>query len=229
MNCVVTAGPTYEPLDEVRRLINFSTGRLGTELANYLVAHGHNVTLLLGHQATWRVANQAQKTIAFTTTTDLHDRLKSLAAGAIEAVFHAAAVSDFGFGKIYRRLPNGDLEEVRSGKISSRLGPLLAELVATPKIINALRGWFPEACLIGWKYEMDGDRTDAIAEGEKQIRDTRVNACVVNGRAYGHGFGLVSSAAKCLHFKDSEQLFAELERFASAPPPGLPGRSSTPP
>ena len=39
MNCIVTCGPTYEPLDEVRRLTNFSTGRLGTELANYLVAH----------------------------------------------------------------------------------------------------------------------------------------------------------------------------------------------
>ena len=41
MNCVVTAGPTYEPLDEVRRLTNFSTGRLGTELANTLTRHGH--------------------------------------------------------------------------------------------------------------------------------------------------------------------------------------------
>ena len=45
MNCIVTAGPTYEPLDEVRRLTNSSTGRLGSELANYLTARGHRVTL----------------------------------------------------------------------------------------------------------------------------------------------------------------------------------------
>ena len=38
MNCIVTAGPTFEPLDDVRRLTNFSTGRLGTELANFLAA-----------------------------------------------------------------------------------------------------------------------------------------------------------------------------------------------
>ena len=38
MNCLVTAGPTFEPLDDVRRLTNFSTGRLGTELANFLTA-----------------------------------------------------------------------------------------------------------------------------------------------------------------------------------------------
>ena len=49
MKCIVTAGPTYEELDDVRRLTNFSTGTLGTELANYLVDHGHEVELLRGH------------------------------------------------------------------------------------------------------------------------------------------------------------------------------------
>ncbi|MBT5709155.1 MAG: hypothetical protein HOI66_22775, partial [Verrucomicrobia bacterium] len=29
MKAIVTVGPTYEPLDEVRRLTNHSTGRLG--------------------------------------------------------------------------------------------------------------------------------------------------------------------------------------------------------
>src|SRR6266704_2865552 len=46
MRCVVTAGPTFEPLDAVRRLTNFSTGRLGSELADYLVARGREVPLL---------------------------------------------------------------------------------------------------------------------------------------------------------------------------------------
>ena len=40
MKCIVTAGPTYEPLDKVRRLTNFSTGQLGTELANHLAGQG---------------------------------------------------------------------------------------------------------------------------------------------------------------------------------------------
>ena len=53
MNCIVTAGPTFEPLDDVRRLTNFSTGRLGTELANFLAARGHKVTLLIGETATY--------------------------------------------------------------------------------------------------------------------------------------------------------------------------------
>ena len=61
MNCLVTAGPTYEALDEVRRLTNFSTGRLGSELASFLAGHGHHVTLLIGQQATWRGERGAQK------------------------------------------------------------------------------------------------------------------------------------------------------------------------
>jgi len=54
MRCVVTAGPTFEPLDAVRRLTNFSTGRLGSELANFLAARGHEVALFIGQLATYR-------------------------------------------------------------------------------------------------------------------------------------------------------------------------------
>ena len=61
MNCIVTAGPTFEPLDDVRRLTNFSTGRLGTELANFLAARGHKVTLLIGESATYPGERKAQR------------------------------------------------------------------------------------------------------------------------------------------------------------------------
>ena len=211
MNCIVTAGPTYEPLDEVRRLINFSTGKLGSELGSLLASHGHKVTLLIGQQATWRGGSEAQEIIPFTTTADLRARLQSLASKPFQAVFHAAAVSDFKFGKIWRRLDGGGLEEMQAGKISSRAGPLLAELVSTPKIISELRGWFPHAWLVGWKYEIDGAQTDAIAEAEKQIAHSRIDACVANGSAYGSGFGLVAGQGKCTHFEDTAALFGALE------------------
>src|SRR5438105_818191 len=168
MNCIITAGPTYEPLDEVRRLINFSTGQLGSELGNYLVGQGHHVTLLLGQQATWRGEAHAQEIVTFATTADLRARLQSLAAKPVEALFHAAAVSDFTFGKVWRRV-GSDLQEVRAGKFSSREGQLLAELVPAAKIISDLRTWFPRARLVGWKYEVEGGRQDAITEAENQI------------------------------------------------------------
>src|SRR5690242_1428770 len=101
MNCIVTAGPAYEPLDDVRRLTNFSTGRLGTELANYLAARGHNVLLLLGEQATHAGERRAQRVESFSTTADLRAKLKALSAKKADAIFHAAAVSDFSFGRIF--------------------------------------------------------------------------------------------------------------------------------
>ena len=61
MNCIVTAGPTCEPLDDARRLTNFSTGRLGTELANFLVSRGHYVTQFMGQQATYIGERRAQR------------------------------------------------------------------------------------------------------------------------------------------------------------------------
>src|SRR5512143_2893674 len=100
MKCLVTAGPTYEDLDAVRRLTNFSTGRLGSELANFLVDRGHEVILLLGPYATCRARQRAQRLVAFTSGADLQARLAALADPSIQAVFHAAAVCDFTFGKV---------------------------------------------------------------------------------------------------------------------------------
>lgn len=210
MKCIVTAGPTYEELDQVRRLTNFSTGALGTELANHLAGQGHQVTLLRGLYSTCGLAPQTPDFQMFTTTEDLYHRLKGLAGGDVGAVFHAAAVSDFGFGKIWRRDENGRLTEIRSRKFSTREGTILAELTPTPKLIERLRGWFPQARLVGWKYEVDGDRALVLARAQRQVEDSQTDACVANGPAYGNGFGLVEGHGRHRHLPDKPALFAAL-------------------
>jgi phosphopantothenoylcysteine synthetase/decarboxylase len=211
MRCVVTAGPTYERLDEVRRLTNFSTGRLGVELAACLQTKGHEVVLLVGEQATWPGERRASDVQVFTTTQDLLERFARLAGSGVGAVFHAAAVSDFTFGKVLERTVSGELQEVKEGKVSTRQGTLLAELVPTPKVISRLRGLFPAARLVGWKFEVDGDRATVLAKARQQIIENRTDACVANGRAYGDGFGLVDAIGRCRHAAGREELFAELE------------------
>lgn len=213
MNCIVTAGPTYESLDEVRRLTNSSTGRLGSELANFLAARGHKVTLLLGHQATYHGDLQAEWVQTFTTTADLRERLKSLSRQPVDAIFHAAAVSDFTFGKVCVRSASGEMTEVKSRKIPTRQGALFAELVPTPKIIAELRDWYPKARLVGWKLEMDGGQTEAISQAERQIAECRTDACVVNGNAYGPGFGFVQGRGSCIHLPDRAALYDVLQTF----------------
>lgn len=213
MHCVVTAGPTYEPLDKVRRLTNFSTGRLGAELANWLTAHKHSVTLLLGEQATFHHEIHAQKVELFATTADLEDRLHHQAARQVDAVFHAAAVSDFKFGQLWLRSKEGELVEVKAGKIPTRQGTLLAELVPTSKIISQLRDWFPSARLVGWKFEVDGDSARVIELARDQLSECRSDACVVNGPAYGSGFGLVRTGMDVLNLPDKSRLFDALTGF----------------
>lgn len=213
MKCIVTAGPTFEPLDEVRRLTNFSTGRLGTELANFLTARGHEVTLLIGESATYPGERNAGKVRAFSTTSDLRMQLKALAGKRIGAIFHAAAVSDFGFGKIFTRGAGGTLRPLKvSKKVSTRSGSLFAELVPTPKIIAELRGWFPQARLCGWKFEATGGRAGTLRMARKQMAECATDFCVANGPAYGRGFCLVGRESE-KHFTRAETLFAALEQL----------------
>lgn len=217
MNCIVTAGPTYEPLDDVRRLTNFSTGRLGTELANYLTARGHKVILFIGETAVYAGERKASRVEGFTTTADLREKLKALSAKKADAIFHAAAVSDFSFGRIFEPDANNKLAEIKGAKkVSTRRGKLLVELVPTPKIISELRGWYPKTKIVGWKFEAEGKRAEAIAAAQAQIVECSTDLCVVNGPAYGEGFGLVGAKGAPAHLANPPVLFDVLEKFARA-------------
>jgi phosphopantothenate---cysteine ligase (CTP) len=213
MKCVVTAGPTSEPLDQVRRLTNLSTGRLGVGLADHLVECGCEVILLRGTGGTYVEASRAQRQEVFFTTVELEARLAATAHESVGAVFHVAAVSDFGFGRVYQRAADGQLIERRSGKLSTAQDAegWLVELRPTPKLIGKLRGWFPRACLVGWKYEVDGTAQHAVARARIQLETHDTDACVVNGPAYGDGYGLVAAVdAAVRHFPDAERLYQGL-------------------
>jgi phosphopantothenoylcysteine synthetase/decarboxylase len=215
MNCIVTAGPTFEPLDDVRRLTNFSTGRLGTELANFLAARGHKVVLLIGETATHHGERLAQRVEIFSTTADLRAKLKSFSGKKVDAIFHCAAVSDYAFGKIFAKDESGKMAELKAGKkIFTTRGKLLVELVPTAKILKELRGWFPKTKIVGWKFEAEGKRADAIVAARKQIADCGTDLCVLNGPTYGEGFGLISHDSKEAHLASPPVLFDVLEKLA---------------
>ena len=79
MKVVVTTGPSYEPIDEVRRLTNFSTGELGVMLSEQLARAGFQVICLRGVHATYPHAPAGVETRPFTTNDDLHEQLETLA------------------------------------------------------------------------------------------------------------------------------------------------------
>ena len=192
MHCLVTAGPTVEPIDAVRRLTNHSTGRLGCGLADALARAGHRITLLLSETAVHAPKSKKVRVLRFNTTKDLHEQLEAATALRVKAVFHVAAVSDF------------TVKRPRKGKIPTTAS-LKLELKPTPKLIHSLRKWFPNAFLVGWKYEVDGGKKSTVTAARAQIKKCKTNACVANGPAYGEGFGVVADAVK--HCADDAALF----------------------
>ncbi len=192
MHCLVTAGPTVEPIDAVRRLTNHSTGRLGCGLADALARAGHRVTLLLSETAVHAPKCKKVHVVRFNTTADLREQLEAAAALRVKAIYHVAAVSDF------------TVKRPRKGKIPTTAS-LKLELKSTPKLIHSLRKWFPDAVLVGWKYEVDGGRKSTVAAARAQIKKCKTDACVANGPAYGEGFGVVADAVT--HCGDDAALF----------------------
>src|SRR5580765_4400171 len=164
MNVVVTCGPSYEPIDQVRRLTNFSTGRLGITLANSFSDAGHRVFCLKGEQATDQTPLRAHKAIPFSTNDDLAEKLQKLIPENIGAIFHAAALCDFKVDSVEN--PSG--EKIRSAKFPTRGDHLTLKLVPAAKVLPKLREWFPGAKIVGWKYELTGTREDAIQKAGQQ-------------------------------------------------------------
>jgi phosphopantothenoylcysteine decarboxylase/phosphopantothenate--cysteine ligase len=210
MHCIVTAGATWEPLDRVRRLTNFSTGSLGTSLARRLAEAGHAVDLFLAESIAWETSVPGISPHRFTTTATLEALFHGHRSPAPLAIFHAAAVSDFQSAGCFERTPDGSLIPLAAGKLSTRDGTLWVELRPTPKILPQLRDWFPAARITGWKYETDGTRADVLARAARQFAESRTDACVANGPAYGDGFGLVMPSGTLQHLPDRPALFDAL-------------------
>ena len=195
MHCLVTAGATIEPIDEVRLLTNRSTGRLGCMLADALSQANHKVTLLLSESAQKRPSSKDIEIHPFTTTDSLQRQIIDKSKAEVAAFFHVAAVSDF------------RPESHSKGKIDSNT-PCTLQLVPTTKIINGLRDIFPSTLLIGWKYEAAGSPNSVRIKGGKQMEQCKTDGCVLNGPAYGTGYGLLRES---LHHCDNEnELFARL-------------------
>lgn len=195
---VITCGPAYEPIDEVRRITNFSTGELGTLLADRLTNAGVRVICFRGASATYPRYPVAAEVRPFTTNEDLQAQLARLPAElSVQAVFHAAALCDFRV----RRVEDPSGTALSGAKINSASG-LTLHLEPAAKVINSLRAIFPRSLLIGWKYELEGDRETALERGRRQIEKNGTDACVVNGRAYGPGFAYQSAAGPMTHLSD---------------------------
>jgi phosphopantothenoylcysteine synthetase/decarboxylase len=197
MRAIVTCGPAVAPIDEVRRITNFSTGELGVLLANALAAVGREVVCFKGEAATTpQVASSRVDLRRFTTNDDLARQLEEL--GSAADVFHAAALCDYEVASVRNEYG----EVLSAAKIPSREGELNLVLRPARKLLPELKEMFPGARIVGWKYELNGTLADALHAGAHQLEDCGTDYCVVNGAAYGEGFGVLDRQGRVRHFVD---------------------------
>lgn len=213
LNIIVTCGPAAAPIDEVRRITNFSSGQLGVTLAKALARAGHRVFCCKGQGATFPGPARGAELLSFFTNHDLADHLQALGRHErIDMVFHAAALCDFEVARIV----DARGRKLSQRKVSSSGNRWRIELKPAPKLLPKLRNWFPGARVVGWKYEMDGSRADALAKATSQIRAGGTAACVVNGAAWGPGFGFCPADGEVVALPDLPALTRFLVRWTAA-------------
>ena len=214
MKIIVTCGPSYEPIDRARRLTNMSTGKLGVTLANFLTDAGHEIICLKGKGSTFAGPLRAPRVETFSTNDDLAQHLESISRlENIDAIFHAAALCDYRVDQVLSTAG----EAMSSPKFATAGGRLHLVLAPAMKVLPKIRGWFPNACIVGWKYELAGTREDAFGKAWQQLRDCQTNDCVLNGAAYGDGFAICNTDGSIETRNDSTAL---CQRLAALPSRG---------
>lgn len=124
-HALVTAGPTYERIDPVRFVGNFSSGKMGIAIAEALAARGAKVTLLLG-PSHLRPSQAGIETISVESATDMYDHAVRVFPSCSIAVM-AAAVADYrpaevATEKIKKAADTFNIAMVRNKDILATLG-----------------------------------------------------------------------------------------------------------
>ena len=125
---LITAGPTNEYIDEVMKITNMSTGRLGVELTRHYLEEGAFVTLIAtrsvfrgGLVEKYGLMNKEDlKCIPIETTEDMYNALESESVNHYDLVIHSSAVGDYKpeFSFRMEDLADEILELVESGRVS---------------------------------------------------------------------------------------------------------------
>ncbi len=189
---LVTAGPTREPLDAVRFLSNYSSGKMGYALAEEAKKRGARVTLISG--PTKLEPPQGVNLISVQTAEEMFNAVKENFAAA-DVVIKAAAVADF--------RPRW----VTSGKIKKEAANLLLELEPTPDILAYLGQHKSNQILVGFAAETE----DLLVNAREKLARKNLDMIVANDLTEeGAGFDVDTNVATIL-FPEGEAV--ELPRL----------------
>ncbi|MBI4811613.1 MAG: bifunctional phosphopantothenoylcysteine decarboxylase/phosphopantothenate--cysteine ligase CoaBC, partial [Ignavibacteriales bacterium] len=161
---LITAGPTYEPIDPVRFIGNRSSGKMGFALANAAAQRGAEVILISGnvHLQTPRHVQRYNVQTAKEMFTVVMKHRKNK-----DAIIMAAAVADFTPLK-----PASN----KIKKESSDTPTFTIELRKTKDILQHIGEKKGKCILAGFALETE----DGVANAKKKLKEKRLDLIVLN-------------------------------------------------
>ena len=171
---LITAGPTYEKIDPVRFIGNYSTGKMGYALAEEAASRGAKVTLVSG-PVSIKAKHPSISVISIESAREMHDQcIKQLPSSDIAIM--CAAVPDFA-------PENTATEKIKREKDEI---PVI-KLVKNPDIAASLGQIKTEGQkLIGFALETNNEVTNA----QDKLKRKNLDAIVLNSlQDKGAGFG----------------------------------------
>ena len=189
-NIIITAGGTSEKIDDVRVISNFSSGRLGLEIAkSFLESNDINIGKIyyLCDRNTNTPSDERVEVIRVMGAQGLLEALqKLLKSEKIDAVIHAMAVSDYTVKQITTLdvIKAGEEEnpekKMAAGKISSEIEDLVIVLKKTPKVIGEIKKLQKDTILVGFKLLTNVEKDVLIETGYKLLQKNDCNMVLAN-------------------------------------------------
>ena len=170
---LITAGPTYERLDPVRFIGNYSSGKMGFALAEVCAERGAEVTLVAGPVALG-ISNPAIRRIDVESAEEMYQAAREAFPGSDAAIL-CAAVADYRPEQVAER----KIKREEKGKMTLRLVP-------NQDIAASLGAMKREGqILVGFALETD----DGVSHAESKLRRKNLDFIVLNSlRDPGAGF-----------------------------------------
>lgn len=160
---MVTAGPTYENIDPVRFIGNYSSGKMGFELAAELAARGAEVTLISGPVNLETPAGKIER-IDVTSASEMYEEAKKWFEDSDVAIF-AAAVADYA------------PENVSPTKIKrEKADEMVIRLKRNPDIAASLGAEKRNKVTVGFALETDNE----IENARKKLQAKHLDLVVMN-------------------------------------------------
>lgn len=171
---LVTAGPTYERIDPVRFIGNFSTGKMGIALAESLADKGAEVTLVLG-PSQQQVYHSRVSVIRVESGQQMYDACMEAFPQADISVL-AAAVADY------------KPEQIAPEKIKKQGDTLNISLTKTQDILASLGAIKKQGqLLVGFALETNNEMAHAFSKLKNKNADLIVlNSLKDEGAGFGH-------------------------------------------